>query len=299
MGLAGFGLALRAASPILPIKSPLPEIWIGIALLALAVLAVTYVVKVFRHAAAVKEEFSNPASVGFFAAFPVGMALVAAGVAPYSDTLAQGLWWVSVLGLLAIQAWTLALLFRGGVQLAQVNGGWLIVFVGGIVMPYAGLPLGHGGWSAYLFGASAMAAPFVMGLIFYRLLFGPELPAGLRPTWFILLVPPSLIYVNGTTLWPGPSSALLECLYYAALPLAAGLLILLARGFWRWPFGAPWWAFTFPLDALAGAAATFAKDHPDGPWLALSAVTLLLAGFFVVMVLVRSLLGLRAVFKLP
>jgi len=291
MGLAGLGLALRAASPILPIKSPLPELPIVVALLFLAVLLPAYLVKLFRNPSAVREEFTNPALLGFSATLPVALALVSTGVFPYSRDFAEFLWWCAVPLLLACQLWALYRLFQGGIQPAQVNGGWLIVFVGGIVMPYAGLPLGHADWSAYLFGASAAVAPFVMGAILHRLLFGPALPDPLRPSWFILLVPPCLIYANGMALWPGPGSVLLECLFYMALPLAAGLLIL-ARGFWRWPFGAPWWAFTFPLDALAGAASHFAKEHPEGSWLWLAALTLALAVAAVLLVLTRSLLDL-------
>lgn len=291
MGLAGLGLALRSASTILPIKSPLPEIPIAAALLVLVILLAAYVARLLRHPDAVIEEFTNPALVGFCATLPVGCALVSAGVKPYSADLALLLWWCAAPLLIAYQLWTLGRFFGGGLQLAQVNGGWLIVFVGGIVMPYAGLPLGYEGLSAYFFGASAVAAPFVMAAILYRLLFGPALPDALRPSWFILLVPPALIYTNGTALWQGPGSALLEWLFYAALPLAAALIIS-ARGFWRWPFGAPWWAFTFPLDALAVAALHFAKDHPEGPWRAFAGFALLLALAAVVTVLLRTLAAL-------
>jgi tellurite resistance protein TehA-like permease len=69
-------------------------------------------------------------------------------------------------------------------------------------------------------------------------------------------VPPSLIYLNGFTLWG--ESRWLEALFLAGVTLAA-VLFVAARGLARWPFGAYWWAFTFPLDALAAAAAHFAQ----------------------------------------
>lgn len=291
MGLAGLGLAGRAAMPVAPVPARFPEFWIALAALALTALLATYVLKVLRHGAAVREELANPALIGFCAALPVGMTLVAAGVEPHSATLAQGLWWCGVLLMLALQAWALTLLLRRRVGIVHINGGWLIVLVGGIVMPFAGLPLGHRELAAAMFCVSAFAAPFVMGAIFYRMKTGPALPEGLRPSAFILLVPPSLIYVNGDTLWPGQGVPPLEWLYYLALPLAAALF-LSARQFWRWPFGAPWWAFTFPLDALAGAAAHFAQAHPAGPWRPLAGGLLLLATAAVVLVLFRTLLAL-------
>ena len=57
----------------------------------------------------------------------------------------------------------------------------------------------------------------------------------------------------------------------------------------RWRFGAPWWAFTFPLDALAYAAARYAQDHPSTLWKAVCAATLALATLFVALVLARTL----------
>jgi tellurite resistance protein len=291
MGLAGLGLACRSATPVLPVKSPLPEIWIALAVLALALLLPAYVLKALRHPQAVREEFTNPALLGFCGTLPVALTLVAGGIAPYAAGLADALWWSGVALLCAFQLWTLARWLPGGLTLAQVNGGWMIMLVGGIVVPSSGLTLGHPEMSAYLFGVSAIAAPFVMGLVLYRTLFGPPMPEALRPTWFILLVPPALVYANGAALSGGPAGIFLQGVFFSGLPLALALLVA-ARGFWRWPFGAPWWAFTFPLDALATAAVHFAKEHPDGPWRMLAGAALLVATFFVAVALLRTLAAL-------
>jgi tellurite resistance protein len=124
-----------------------------------------------------------------------------------------------------------------------------------------------------------------MALLFYRAVLGAPLPEALRPSWFILLVPPALIYANGIALYPG--NAFLENLFYAALILALALLFT-SRNFLKWQFGPPWWAFTFPLDALAYAAARYALDHPSPLWRGVCAATLALATLAVALVLVRS-----------
>jgi tellurite resistance protein len=155
------------------------------------------------------------------------------------------------------------------------------------VLPGPGIALGHPDASRFVFGVSCAAAAILVPLLFYRAITAPALPEVLRPSWFILLVPPCLIYANGIALYP--DSVFLENLYYFALVLAAGLL-LYARAFWRWRFGPPWWSFTFPLDALAYAAARYAQDHPGPLWRAAAAVTLALATAFVVLVLVKTLI---------
>ena len=290
MGLAGLGLTARAAAPVLPgvLKAPayFTEPWVLLGALALALLLPLYVLKLIRYPAAVREDFTDPALLGFCGALPVGMFLVAGGIAPYAPAIGSVLWWTGFVLLGAFQVWALARWLSGSIELAQVNAGWLIVLVGGIVAPGPGLALGHEEASRFAFGVSAAAAPLLMALLFYRAVLGAPLPAPLRPSWFILLVPPALIYANGLALFP--QNLFLENLFFASLVLAVSLLYV-SRGFLRWRFGAPWWAFTFPLDALAYAAARYAQDHPSALWQAVCAASLLLATLFVLIVLFRTL----------
>ena len=294
MGLAGLGLSARAVAPVLPgyVRAPayVTEPWVALGALALLILLPLYAAKLVRYPAAVREEFTNPAQLGFCGALPVGMFLVGGGLAPYFFSLANLIWWFGFALLLAFQVWALTRWLSGSIDLAHINAGWLIIMVGGIVAPGPGIALGHGDASRFIFGVSAAAAPILMALLFYRAIIGVPLPERLRPSWFVLLVPPSLIYANGVALYPG--AELLEPLYFFGLVLAVALLVV-SRNFLRWPFGPPWWAFTFPLDALAYAAARYAQDHPAPLWRALAAVTLLLAAAFVVLALLKSLAALR------
>jgi len=290
MGLAGLGLSARAAAPLFPgvVRAPayLTEPWVGLGCLFFVVLLAAYAAKVFLDPRAVKEEFTNPLTLGFCGALPVGMSLVAGGVAPYSPPLGNVLWWLSFGMLLAFQAWTLLRWLSGGIELAQVNAGWLIIIVGGIVLPGPGIALGHDEASRFVFGISSVAAAILMPLLLFRAMAAPPLAEVLRPSWFILLVPPSLIYANGIALYP--DVAVFEILYPFGLLLAAALLVY-ARGLPRWTFGPPWWAFTFPLDALSYAAARYAQDHPAPLWRTLAGTTLVVAALFVLMVLWRTL----------
>jgi tellurite resistance protein len=290
MGLAGLGLTARAAAPLFPgvIRAPayFTELWVLLGALALLILLPAYVLKLLKYPAAVKEDFTNPVQLGFCGALPVGLSLVAGGVAPYSMQLGNVLWWAAFVLLLAFQVWALVRWLSGGIELEQLNAGWLIILVGGIVLPGPGLALGHAEASRFAFGVSTMAAAVLMPLLFYRAFAAAPLPEVLRPSWFILLVPPSLIYANGVALYQ--DFAFVENLFYFGLVLVAALLIY-ARSFWRWRFGPPWWAFTFPLDALAYGAARYAQDHPSALWKGVAAAALALATLFVMLVLWRTL----------
>jgi tellurite resistance protein len=277
MGLAGLGLSARAAAPVLPgtIRAPayFTEPWVLLGALALVLLLPLYVVKLFKHPAEARKDFTNPALMGFTGA-------------PYFFPVANFLWWAGFVLLVIFQVWALSRWLSGSIELAHVNAGWLIVLVGGIVAPGPGVALGHEEASRFVFGVSAAAAPLLMALLFYRAVLGAPLPEPLRPSWFILLVPPTLVYANGMLLFPG--SVFLENLFFASLVLVVSLLVV-SRSFLRWQFGAPWWAFTFPLDALAYAAARYAQDHPSTLWRAVCAATLALATAFVLIVLFRTL----------
>jgi tellurite resistance protein len=289
MGLAGLGLSARAAAPLFPgvIRAPayFTELWVALGCVALSILIPLYLAKIFRYPEAAKRDFTDPVQLGFCGALPVGMSLVAGGVAPYWIELGNFLWWAAFALMLAFQVWALVRWLAGGIELAQVNAGWLIILVGGIVLPGPGLALGHPEASRFIFGVSTIGAAVLTPLLLYRAFAAPPLPEVLRPSWFILLVPPSLIYANGVALYQ--DLVFLETLFYFGLVLAAALL-LYARSFWRWRFGPPWWAFTFPLDALAYAAARYAQDHPGGPWRDLAGAALLLATLTVLTVLWRT-----------
>jgi tellurite resistance protein len=290
MGLVGLGLTARATATVLPgvVRAPayFTEAWVLLGVIAFFILLPLYFWKLVRYPRAVRDEFTSPVQMGFCGALPVGMSLVAGGLGPYLPPLASGLWWTAAALLLCFQAWALHRWLSGGIELAEVNAGWLILMVGGIVTPGPGIALGHAEAARFLFGVSAAAAPLLMALLFFRAVLGPPLPAQLRPTWFILIVPPALIYANGVALYE--SVWFLESLFFFSLMLAAALLIY-ARGLARWPFGAPWWAFTFPLDALAYAAARYAQDHPSTLSRTAAGATLALATLVVAGVLLRTL----------
>ena len=290
MGLAGLGLTARAAAPLFPgaLRAPayFTELWVALGAIALAVLVILYLYKLGKDWRAVKNDFTDPALLGFTGALPVGMTLVAGGLGPYVPAAASRLWWLACVMLAAFQVCAVARWLAGGVALDRLNAGWLILIVGGIVVPGPGMALGHAEASHFFFGFSACAATALLPLLLARAALATPLAEPLRPTWFILLVPPSLIYANGLALFP--QTALLENLYFCALVIALALLVY-ARRFWRWPFGPAWWAFTFPLDALAYAATRYAQDHPGGPWRAVAACALLLATLAVAVVLARTL----------
>jgi len=289
MGLVGLGLTARAAAPLFPgvFRAPayFTELWVGLGVLGFLFLSVLYLLKIVRHPENVKAEFLNPATVGFCGTLPVGMSLVAGGLGPYLPGFASGLWWASLVLFAAVfifGAWRVL----SEVSLKNIYPIQLVLFVGGIVFPGSGIALGHYEATRVVFVISSLAAVPLYVALLARAVRGPALPEPLRPTWFILLVPPSLIGAHGVALFP--EAAVLAWLYLGALAVLAGLFWY-ARTLARWPFSPAWWSLTFPLDALAYAGTRYAQQNAGAPWRGLAAFLMLLATLVVAFVLARTL----------
>ena len=86
MGLAGLGLTARATATVVPgvFRAPayFTELWVLLGLVAFLILLPLYLLKLARHPGAVKREFLDPLHFGFCGALPVGISLVAGGIAP-------------------------------------------------------------------------------------------------------------------------------------------------------------------------------------------------------------------------
>ncbi|MDH4094480.1 MAG: hypothetical protein OEV81_06800 [Betaproteobacteria bacterium] len=286
MGLTGLGLAWRAAGAPAWVSEP----WIFLGAVAFALLAALHVAKLWRYPRAVLAELRAAPLLGFCGAIPVALSLVSAGLAPHAVPIAATLWWIAYALHLAFMAGGVAR-WLAGMKLAELNPGWIILMVGGIVVPLGGLTLGYVQAAAWLFAASVALAPAVMGLVAWRAASAPPLPEAARPTWFVLLAPPMLLYINGPEVWaPGPW---IDAAFLGGLLLWLWLLWF-ARRFARWPFSMAWWAFTFPLDAVASAAWRYADAHAAPLWRGLAWAALALATIAVLLVGARTLAALRA-----
>ena len=287
MGLVGLGLAGRAAAPLFPgvFRAPayFTELWIALGLLAFVALLVLYARKILFDASAVRAELTEPQKLGFAGAPGVATSLVAAGLAPYAPQVAGALWWIALAlnaAVLVRGVWTLAKL---GLGTRALHPAWIVVCMGGIVLPSGGLALGYGEAARWAFCVGALAGLLLIAPLFRA----APLPEPLRPTWFILVAPPSLLYLNGSALFHEPW---LDVMFYVAVAVFAAVLAY-GRSLHRWGFGPAWWSITFPLDAFALAATRYARDHPGGPWKALAGLAVGLATLAVTWMVLRTIIG--------
>ncbi len=293
MGVGGLGLAWRRAHAVLAVPA-----WIGEALLALAAvvfvaLGLLYAAKAARHWAAVVGEFDHVVRVNFFPTVSIGLLILAAAALPYGQALAEPLWVAGaalhlLLSLVVVNRW-----ITRGYEVQHANPAWFIPVVGNILVPIAGVPLGHGEVSWFFFAVGLVFWILLFAIVLYRIIFHDPLPARLLPTLFILLAPPAIGFVAYTRLAGAELDAGGRLLYFSALFLAL-VLVTLAPRFARLPFFVSWWAYTFPSAALAIAALVYCELKPGWASEAIAAGLLAVVTVLIVTVWVATARALVA-----
>jgi tellurite resistance protein len=295
MGLCGLSLAWHRAQPLMGDSAGAVSAVIGVlAALVFAVLAVATAVRARRHPEAWAEDCRHPVRHAFVATVPIGMILLAtvAVVHGLQGPLVEALWTAGGLLQLAVTVWVLGRWWRGngpgGLQWPSLTPALFIPIVGNVLVPLAGVPLGHPEWSAAQFGVGLLFWPVVTAMIGVRIASHGLWPERLRPVSFIFIAPPAVVGLSSLQLGAPPlvgwalwGMALFSLAWVAQQGKAIAAL----------PFGLPHWGLSFPLAALA--ALTLRLAGPGGAMAALGTLLLALASLVITALVLGTVRGLR------
>lgn len=249
MGLFGLALALRAGG-----FGALSTAAGYVALAALVGLGCVFALKAIRHPAAIAAEWAHPVRLAFFPAISISLLLFAAFLRDGRPDLAGPIWMIgagaqAILTLAVINAWISHRAFGPG----QLSPAWFIPAVGNVIVPLAGVPLGHVELSWYFFAVGILFWIVLLTLVFNRLIFHDPLPGKLRPTLVILVAPPAVAYLSWLLLNGGEVDATARLLLNIGYFFAA-LVALQVPALAKLPFALSFWALSFPLAALTTAS---------------------------------------------
>lgn len=284
MGLSGLALAWLGAGPALGESATGVSLVIGAvaALVFLGVLVLS-VVRANRYPAALAEDLRHPVRHGFVAALPVATLLLATEAAALGvvGLWVDVLWWAGALGQLwatvwVLKRWLVALPqpaapvaapagLQGLIDGALVSPSapkpppspapfWplvtpvlLIPVVGNVVVPLAGLTLGHTVWSMAQFGIGLLLWPVVLVLLLVRRAAQGPLPERIMPTWFITIAPPS---VMGLVLLQAQAPVSVVAAFWGMAVFFVLWAGSVAKQAVTQPFSLTFWAVSFPLAAF-------------------------------------------------
>ena len=295
MGLCGLALAWHRAVPLMGEMAGAAAFAIGtLAAAVFGVLAVATVLRGRRYPEAWAEDQRHPVRHTFVATLPIAMILLAtvAVALGLRHAVVDALWWAGAVLQFALTLWVLGRWWKGkeqgGLQWASATPALFIPIVGNVLVPLAGVPLGHADWAAAQFGVGLLFWPVVMILVVVRLAVQGPWPERLKPTSFIFIAPPAVVG--------------LSALQFGAPPFVGWLLWGMALFSFLWvgtqakaimalPFGLPHWGMSFPLAAFA--ALTLRLAQPGTLLAVLGPVLLALCSLVVVVLVLGTVRGLR------
>ena len=295
MGLAGLSLAWHRATPFMGDMAAGIALVIALAAgLVFAILLAASLLRARRHAAAFREDFAHPVRHPFVAAIPISVILLAtAAIALAGPSLfARAAWWLGSVAQLLVTAWVLAKWWRGnqpgGLAWPGVTPMLIIPVVGNVLVPLAGVPLGHEDWSAAQFAVGVFFWPIVYTLIAVRLAVQGSWPERLQPAVFVFIAPPSVI---GLALAQFGAHALLAWAAWGIALFSLLLALTQLRRIVALPFAIPHWAMSFPLAAFS--ALTLRIASPGGALAMFGVLTLAVASLVILVLCLASVRGLR------
>ena len=274
MGLSGLSLAwLQAAGHLGDAGADLARLIGVLAAGVFGTLLPLTLWRIQRWPQVLRLEWMHPVRYVFFAPLPVSLILLATvgsslmGVAPLWDAL----WQVGA----ALQAvLTLAVFWRWwrmpSARWMGVTPALLIPVVGNVLVPLAGVRLGHADWAWIQGSIGAALWPLVLALLVLRVRRLGWWPDRLRPSVFVLVAPPSVI---------GLDLMVAQAALPAMLCWALGLVFLLwalsqlPRCFEQ-AFGMPMWSLSFPLAAFASLTLRLGNAGWLPAWVGLLALAL-------------------------
>ena len=271
MGWTGLGLSWSRAIDGLGE----PAHWVASACASLASGLLTLVLlgtlwRAWAHRAAWLADLRHPVKHTFVSALPIAMVLLAAlwiGLTHRTPLALEAFWCIGALAELATTLWVLSRWLRpadqGGTPLAALTPVIFLPLVGNLLVAWAGVPLGHGTWSAIQAGIGVFLWPVALALLAVRQFQVGPLPPRMTPTWFIMIVPPSALALS-ISLWEPPGPVLWAIWGMALLSFMWALTQV--KTIIEQPFGLPHWSLSFPLTAFTSA--TLMQAHSaDGAWL--------------------------------
>lgn len=290
MGISGLSLAWRQAGKLFGTSTAIAEAIGGIAILMFIVLGIAYLAKLSLYPHKVAAEFAHPIAGNFFGTITIAILLLSSVIAPYSQLLGQTVWIVGTVTTLALSYVIVARLLKGNIDYGNALPAWLIpgvatidVAVAGGTMPFVWahevnlLCLAIGGVAALVF----------FTLIVHRLIHHDPLPAGLTPSLIIMIAPFEVGFL-GYTNFISHIDNFAAVLFYFGLFL---FVVLFFKVFKKSvPFGASWWAVSFPMAALSNAALKYAMFVNAWPMIMIAAVILAILTVVLTMLFIRTLI---------
>ena len=235
----------------------------------------------------VKKDFQHRIRVNFFSAISISFLLLSIAFYAYWPFLSLILWWIGLILHTYLMLHTISFWIQHNFEIHFFNPAWFIPVVGNILIPIIGVDLLPKAISYIYFSIGFFFWIILFTIFLYRVIFHDQLPAKFLPTLFILIAPPAvgfIAYIRIAQSWDNFAIFMLFIAYFFVI-----LIMFLWKSFHQLKFFISWWAFTFPLDAIAIASVVAYQITHQNIFKYLSIIFLILAVGTILLVAIKTM----------
>ncbi|CAN8326188.1 unnamed protein product [Cochlearia groenlandica] len=269
-------LATTDAEKFLHVTQVTNHVLWWISLLLLVSFSITYLLKTILFFEAVRREFQHPIRVNFFFAPLISILFLALGV-PSSITshLPSTLWYFLMAPILFLEVKIYGQWMSGGQRrLSKVaNPTNHLSIVGNFAGALLGATMGLKEGPMFFFAVGLAYYLVLFVTLYQRLPTNETLPKELHPVFFLFVAAPAVASMAWTNI-SGSFDLGSRLSYFISLFLYISLVVRINffRGF---KFSLAWWAYTFPMTAVATATIKYSGEVTG---LATQILSVLMAG---------------------
>ena len=291
LGLIGFTLAWQKAEQILNLPFIISNYLLYFSIIVIGIIFVIYLIKIVKHPEEVKKEFNHPIKLNFFPILAKLFLIASIIYLSLNLTVSKYLWWIGVIiqlifTLIIMSAW----IRHDKFEIHHINPSWFIPVVGCIIIPIAGVKHFLPELSWFFFSIGFFWWLILTTIVVNRIIFHHPIPEKLVPTFFILFAPPVIGFIAVTKLIGlNPFGNLLY--YFGAFMFI--LIIIQFKMFFKIKFYLSWWAYSFPIDALAIGTLLIYHETEIFFFKAASWVIFVVLNFIILLLIVKTIFAIK------
>jgi len=249
MGLSGLTIVYQKAQQILGFGGAVANVLVAIDTAVFLSVLFFYLLKLFKHFDAVKEEFSHPVRINFFAASAISFLLISIVYAHISNAVAFASFALGTAMQTFFTFYTISFWINKNLEIMHSNPAWFIPIVGNVLVPVAGSYFASVDFLIYYFAIGMFFWVVLTAIVINRIIFHHHLAVKFMPTLFIFIAPPAIGFVAYMHLFDS-FDAFAKIIFNLGL-FFTFLIFFMYKNFMNLKFFISWWAFTFPLAAIS------------------------------------------------
>ncbi len=252
MGFSGLTIVYQKAYHVLDFPHIVSNVLIVITTISFGIIATIYLLKSMLYFANVKEEYNHPVRINFFATFSISLLLFSIMYHDISIDVATILLFVGAVLHLFLTLRTITFWIAQNQDITHTNPAWFLPIVGNVLVPIAGAGIVSNFVLLFFFSVGIFFWIILFAFILNRIIFHHQLAQKFLPTLFILIAPPAIGFIAYVKIY-GSIDMVAMFLFNIAIFFTL-LVLFMYKQFVGIKYAISWWAYIFPLAAIAIAS---------------------------------------------